>query len=117
MSQSNIEVVSKETQETAVAVENQAIKEAGIRIKRLSELFNLTDEDSHTREMFQFVDNTDPLIPPINPQYTFRKESVREFLSFLDVPNGEELVIIGPIGSSNTALVLHAAARLTWPVA
>lgn len=116
MSQSNIEVVSKETQETAVAVENQAIKEAGIRIKRLSELFNLTDEDSHTREMFQFIDNTDPLIPPINPQYTFRKESVRELLSFLAAPNGDALFITGPTGSGKTSLVLQAAARLNWPV-
>ena len=117
MLQSNQELISNEIEQSeqvrcrateAVATDGQCVT--------IGELFGLTDEDSRTRTIFRFPDVSDPLVPPANPHYCFRKSSLYELLSFLVSPNGDALFITGPTGSGKTSLVLETAARLNYPV-
>lgn len=55
-------------------------------------------------------------LPRLNPDYAFRKESLRSLTSFLTNPQGDAMFIAGPTGSGKTSLVLQVAARLNWHV-
>jgi cobaltochelatase CobS len=62
-----------------------------------------------------FADDSHPKIP-IQRDYVFRKESLRDVLAFLGNPHGDGLYVTGPTGSGKTSLITQVAARLNWPV-
>jgi cobaltochelatase CobS len=63
-----------------------------------------------------FSDTTNPHIPKRNDNYVFRRETLRDILSFLDDPDGDGLYFAGHYGAGKTTLPYQVAARLCWPV-
>ncbi len=62
-----------------------------------------------------FADDSYPKIP-VQRDYVFRKEPLRDVLAFLGNPHGDGLYVTGPTGSGKTSLIMQIAARLNWPV-
>lgn len=60
--------------------------------------------------------NSSPAIPKANNNYVFRRELMRELITFLTAPQGDGLFISGPTGSGKTSGILETLARLNWPV-
>ncbi|MHB8410227.1 MAG: AAA family ATPase [Acidiferrobacterales bacterium] len=63
-----------------------------------------------------FTNEIHPYIPRKNPDYVFRKETLRDILAFLSAPHGGGLYLTGPTGAGKTSAVTQIAARLNWPV-
>lgn len=76
--------------------------------------FNINAPTGFTVE--GFADEQNPFIPSQSPDYVFRKDFLREFLTFLTNPFGDALFITGPTGSGKTSGVTEIASRLNWPV-
>lgn len=53
-------------------------------------------------------------LPAINQNYHFRREIVREVFEFLNEPDGDALMLTGPIGSGKTSAIGQILARLNW---
>lgn len=53
-------------------------------------------------------------VPALNPNYHFRREILREVFEFLNDPDGDALMLTGPIGSGKTSAIGQIAARLNW---
>ncbi|NBS15830.1 MAG: AAA family ATPase [Gammaproteobacteria bacterium] len=62
-----------------------------------------------------YEDGTHPRIP-VQKDYVFRREPLRDVLAFLGEAQGDGLYVTGPTGSGKTSLILQVAARLNWPV-
>ena len=62
-----------------------------------------------------FLDGSHPRIP-IQKDYVFRREPLRDVLAFLGDAQGDGLYVTGPTGSGKTSHILQVAARLNWPV-
>ncbi|MBL3826813.1 MULTISPECIES: AAA family ATPase [unclassified Marinobacter] len=63
-----------------------------------------------------FSDINNPFIPKRNDGYVFRRETLRDILSFLDDPDGDGLYFSGHYGAGKTTLPYQVASRLNWPV-
>jgi len=63
-----------------------------------------------------FADTQNPHVPLANADYVFRRETLRDILSFLDDPDGDGLYFSGHYGAGKTTLPYQVAARLKWPV-
>lgn len=57
-----------------------------------------------------------PDIPSISPGYRFRRDKLRELVTFLAQPEGDALFIWGPSGSGKSSLVGEVCGRLNWPL-
>jgi len=79
----------------------------------IAEVFGLPVPSTMTVE--GFADNQHPNIPLLK-EYVFRKEPLRDVLSFLRHSAGDGLYVTGPTGCGKTSLVAQVAARLNWPV-
>ena len=62
-----------------------------------------------------YGDDGHPRIP-VQKDYVFRREPLRDVLAFLGDAQGDGLFVTGPTGSGKTSLILQVAARLNWPV-
>jgi cobaltochelatase CobS len=62
-----------------------------------------------------FADTGNPYVP-VQQDYVFRKDALRDVLAFLQAPCGDSLFITGPTGCGKSSLVRQIAARLNWPV-
>ncbi|UZE97260.1 CbbQ/NirQ/NorQ/GpvN family protein [Alkalimarinus alittae] len=63
-----------------------------------------------------FSDTNNPHVPKINEGYIFRRETLRDILSFLDDPDEDGLFFAGHYGAGKTTLPYQVAARLSWPI-
>lgn len=63
-----------------------------------------------------FSDSQNPHIPKKNEDYVFRRETLRDILSFLDDPDGDGMYFSGHYGAGKTTLPYQVAARLNWPI-
>jgi len=63
-----------------------------------------------------FSDTKNHHIPCKNDEYVFRRETLRDILSFLDDPDGDGMYFSGHYGAGKTTLPYQVAARLNWPV-
>lgn len=63
-----------------------------------------------------FSDLNNPHIPKRNEGYVFRRETLRDILSYLDDPDGDGLYFFGHYGAGKTTLPYQVASRLNWPV-
>lgn len=57
-----------------------------------------------------------PNVPILKPEYTFRRETLRDVINFIDCSFGDGLMITGSTGCGKTSLVEQVAARLNYPV-
>lgn len=57
-----------------------------------------------------------PSVPETMGTYEFRRETLRDFLAFLDNPNGDGFYLYGHFGSGKTTLPYQVSARLNWPI-
>ena len=64
--------------------------------------------------MLETAQTADETVPQANPEYVFRRDALRQILSYLYCPHGDGLYITGPTGSGKTSLVSEVAARLNW---
>jgi len=62
-----------------------------------------------------FADESDPLIPQLDPLYVFHRRLLRDVLAFLKAPMGDAMWIGGPYGAGKTSLPTQVLARLNWP--
>jgi cobaltochelatase CobS len=62
-----------------------------------------------------FTDTQNPHVPARNDGYVFRRETLRDILSFLSDPDGDGLYFSGHYGAGKTTLPYQVAARLNWP--
>lgn len=63
-----------------------------------------------------FKHSNNPNIPPLDQSYVFRRETLRDILTYLDEPDGDGLYFAGHYGAGKTTLPYQVAARLNWPV-
>lgn len=63
-----------------------------------------------------FSDTQNPHVPKRDESYVFRRETLRDILTFLDDPDGDGLYFSGHYGAGKTTLPYQVAARLCWPV-
>jgi cobaltochelatase CobS len=56
-----------------------------------------------------------PNIPRRNEDYIFRRETLRDILSYLDDPDGDGMYLAGFMGAGKTTLPYQVANRLHWP--
>lgn len=63
-----------------------------------------------------FADTQNPHVPNRDDGYVFRRETLRDILSFLDDPDGDGLYFSGHYGAGKTTLPYQVASRLLWPV-
>src|SRR5690554_138744 len=63
-----------------------------------------------------FSDINNPHVPLRDESYVFRRETLRDILSFLDDPDGDGLYFSGHYGAGKTTLPYQVASRLNWPV-
>lgn len=63
-----------------------------------------------------FPETQNPHLPLSDEHYVFRRETLRDILSFLDDPDGDGLYFTGHYGAGKTTLPYQVAARLFWPV-
>ncbi|QFT57103.1 AAA family ATPase [Microbulbifer sp. THAF38] len=63
-----------------------------------------------------FADIQNPHVPNRDDGYVFRRETLRDILSFLDDPDGDGLYFSGHYGAGKTTLPYQVASRLFWPV-
>ncbi len=63
-----------------------------------------------------FSDSHNPHVPKRDENYVFRRETLRDILSFLNEPDGDGLYFAGHYGAGKTTLPYQVAARLHWPV-
>tara|TARA_R110002167_G_scaffold204404_1_gene408450 strand:+ start:14039 stop:15004 length:966 start_codon:yes stop_codon:yes gene_type:complete len=63
-----------------------------------------------------FADVQNPFVPMADGNYVFRRETLRDILSFLDDPDGDGLYFSGHYGAGKTTLPYQVASRLCWPV-
>ncbi|RYY74428.1 MAG: CbbQ/NirQ/NorQ/GpvN family protein [Gammaproteobacteria bacterium] len=59
-------------------------------------------------------DSPSGTIQPVNRNYHFRREIVREVFEFLNEPDGDALMLTGPIGSGKTSVIGQVLSRLNW---
>jgi cobaltochelatase CobS len=57
-----------------------------------------------------------PNIPMVKPEYSFRRETLRDVINFIDCSFGDALLITGPTGCGKTSLAEQVCARLNLPV-
>lgn len=62
-----------------------------------------------------FEDDTNPHIPMEDANYVFRRENVRDLLSFLNDPDGDGMFLFGAYGTGKTSIAYQLASRLNWP--
>ena len=63
-----------------------------------------------------FTDTQNPHVPIRDDNYVFRRETLRDILSFLDDPDGDGLYFSGHYGAGKTTLPYQVTSRLHWPV-
>ncbi len=63
-----------------------------------------------------FLDAQNPHLPKRNDDYVFRRETMRDILTFLDDPDGDGMFFAGFMGAGKTTLPYQVATRLNWPV-
>ena len=63
-----------------------------------------------------FPDLQDPHVPKRDEHYVFRREYLRDLLTFLEDPDGDGQFFSGDYGSGKTTLPYQVASRLNWPV-
>jgi cobaltochelatase CobS len=63
-----------------------------------------------------FPDTQNPHVPRLDGNYVFRRETLRDILTFLDDPDGDGMYFSGHYGAGKTTLPYQVAARLNWPV-
>ena len=63
-----------------------------------------------------FSDAQNPHLPKRNEDYVFRRETMRDILTFLDDPDGDGMFFAGFMGAGKTTLPYQVATRLNWPV-
>lgn len=62
-----------------------------------------------------YAPSAHPAIPSLNPNYVFRRDNLRDVLSFLDQNYGDGLWLNGATGCGKTSVVEQIAARLNIP--
>ena len=84
-----------------------------IQMFNIAETFDISAPGDLMAEGFS--DGSHPRIP-VQKDYVFRREPLRDVLAFLGDAQGDGLFVTGPTGSGKTSLILQVAARLNWPV-
>ena len=74
------------------------------------------DDGGQGIEIRGFEDVGHPRVPRKKDGYVFRKDHVRDLRAWLQKPDGDGLMLVGPMGSGKSSIITQMAARLNWPV-
>lgn len=74
------------------------------------------DDGGNGIEIRGFQDVSHPRVPRKKCGYVFRKDHVRDLRAWLQNPEGDGLMLCGPMGSGKSSIITQLAARTNWPV-
>lgn len=74
------------------------------------------DDGGNGIEIRGFEDVGHPRVPRKKNGYVFRKDHVRDLRAWLQNPEGDGLMLCGPMGSGKSSIITQIAAHANWPV-
>lgn len=86
----------------------RAVAEAKRTVAKISELFNIQAPPESMIE----VRSAGPHTPTVNPLYHFRTDLVRPVLMWLAGIGGNNLLLVGPMGTGKSSLIEQVSAKL-----